>query len=200
MNKVFKVEGLDCAACASELEEIISKIKGVREASVDFMAQKVRFECDSDEVVAEVARRCNSFENVKVVDGAPAAKGAPRPPGFCQIPSKTIYEDDLVKAFLEINPISDGHILLIPKTHYTNFLDTPNETIKKMYEIIKTKIYPLLQEKLNIQGLSICQIGKDVKHYHIHLIPQYENVEFNFKYDKTKINDINKIYAKLTSK
>ena len=117
-----------------------------------------------------------------------------------EIPSKTIYEDDLVKAFLVINPISDGHILLIPKTHYTNFLDTPNETIKKMYEIIKTKIYPLLQEKLNIQGLSICQIGKDVKHYHIHLIPQYENVEFNFKYDKTKINDINKIYAKLTSK
>ena len=44
MNKVFKVEGLDCAACASELEEIISKIKGVREASVDFMAQKVRFQ------------------------------------------------------------------------------------------------------------------------------------------------------------
>ena len=75
MNKVFRVEGLDCAACASELEEIISKIKGVREASVDFMAQKVRFECDSDEVAAEVARRCNSFENVKVVDGAPAAKG-----------------------------------------------------------------------------------------------------------------------------
>ena len=75
MNKVFRVEGLDCAACASELEEIISKIKGVREASVDFMAQKVRFECDSDEVAAEVERRCNSFENVKVVDGAPAAKG-----------------------------------------------------------------------------------------------------------------------------
>lgn len=116
-----------------------------------------------------------------------------------EIPSKTIYEDETVKAFLEINPVSNGHILLIPKTHYTNFLDTPNETIKEMYEIIKTKIYPLLQKKLNIQGLSICQIGKDVKHYHIHLIPQYKNIEFDFKYDKTKVNDINEIYAKLTN-
>lgn len=124
---------------------------------------------------------------------------------FCKIikgelPSKTIYEDKNVKAFLEINPISNGHILLIPKTHYTNFLDTPNEIIKEMYEVIKTKIYPLLQEKLNIQGLSICQIGKDVKHYHMHLIPQYENTEFDFKYDKTKIHDINEIYTKLTNK
>lgn len=72
MNKVFKVEGLDCAACAAELEEIISKVKGVKNASVDFMAQKVRFECDSEEAAAEVARRCNSFEDVKVISGAPS--------------------------------------------------------------------------------------------------------------------------------
>lgn len=117
-----------------------------------------------------------------------------------EIPSKTIYEDELVKAFLEINPVSNGHILLIPKKHYVNFLDTPNETIKKMYEIIKTIIYPLLKEKLNITGLSICQIGKDVKHYHIHLIPQYENDKLDFKYDKSKISNLDEIYTKLTNK
>ena len=88
-----------------------------------------------------------------------------------EIPSKTIYENEFVLAFMEINPVSDGHILLIPKKHYTNFLDTPNETITEMYKVIKTKIYPLLKDKLNITGLSICQIGKDVKHYHMHLIP-----------------------------
>lgn len=117
-----------------------------------------------------------------------------------EIPSKTIYEDNNVKAFLEINPVSNGHILLIPKKHYVNFLDTPNELISEMYKVIKEKIYPLLQEKLNITGLSICQIGKDVKHYHIHLIPQYENVEFDFKYDKKNIKKIEDIYTKLTSK
>lgn len=115
-----------------------------------------------------------------------------------EIPSKTIYENEFVLAFMEINPVSDGHILLIPKKHYTNFLDTPNETITEMYKVIKAKIYPLLKDKLNITGLSICQIGKDVKHYHMHLIPQYENDDFDFKYDKSKISNVDEIYTKLT--
>ena len=115
-----------------------------------------------------------------------------------EIPSYTIYEDDKMKAFLDVNPVSNGHILLIPKTHYKNFLDTPDELIKDMYHIIKTKIYPLLEEKLKITGLSICQIGKDVNHYHIHLIPQYENEEFDFKYNKENIKDVEEIYNKLS--
>lgn len=115
-----------------------------------------------------------------------------------EIPSYTIYEDDKMKAFLDVNPVSNGHVLLIPKTHYKNFLDTPDELIKEMYHIIKTKIYPLLEEKLKISGLSICQIGKDVNHYHIHLIPQYENEEFNFKYNKENIKNVEEIYNKLS--
>ena len=115
-----------------------------------------------------------------------------------EIPSYTIYEDDKMKAFLDVNPVSNGHVLLIPKKHYKNFLDTPDELIKEMYHIIKTKIYPLLEEKLQITGLSICQIGKDVNHYHIHLIPQYENEEFDFKYNKENIKDVEQIYNKLS--
>ena len=114
-----------------------------------------------------------------------------------EIPSYTIYEDDKMKAFLDVNPVSNGHVLLIPKKHYKNFLDTPDELIKEMYHIIKTKIYPLLEEKLQITGLSICQIGKDVNHYHIHLIPQYENEKFDFKYNKENIKDVEEIYNKL---
>ena len=115
-----------------------------------------------------------------------------------EIPSYTIYEDDKMKAFLDVNPVSNGHVLLITKTHYKNFLDTPDELIKDMYHIIKTKIYPLLEEKLKITGLSICQIGKDVNHYHIHLIPQYEDEEFDFKYNKENIKDVEEIYNKLS--
>ena len=115
-----------------------------------------------------------------------------------EIPSYTIYEDAKMKAFLDVNPVSNGHVLLIPKTHYKNFLDTPDELIKDMYHIIKTKIYPLLEEKLKITGLSICQIGKDVNHYHIHLIPQYENEEFDFKYNKENIKNVEEIYNKLS--
>lgn len=115
-----------------------------------------------------------------------------------EIPSYTIYEDEKMKAFLDVNPVSNGHVLLIPKKHYKNFLDTPDELIKEMYHIIKTKIYPLLEEKLQITGLSICQIGKDVNHYHIHLIPQYENEKFDFKYNKENIKDVEEIYNKLS--
>ncbi|MDE6667826.1 MAG: cadmium-translocating P-type ATPase [Clostridia bacterium] len=70
----FKIEGLDCANCARELEEEISKIEGVKEASVDFMAQKVYVECDGA-TLEKVKDVCNHFEEVKVVEEpqAPAA-------------------------------------------------------------------------------------------------------------------------------
>ncbi|HIT37311.1 MAG TPA: HIT family protein, partial [Candidatus Onthousia faecipullorum] len=105
---------------------------------------------------------------------------------FCKIikgdiPSYKVYEDDKVLAFLDVNPNSDGHTLVIPKEHYENLFTTPNELIIYMIDVIKTKIYPILKEKLNIDGLTICQnnyYGQDVKHYHIHLIPRYNSDSF----------------------
>ena len=67
MNKVILLEGLDCASCASELEEILSAVKGVSDVSVDFIGQKVRLDCADENVLAEVIKRCNGFEDVKVV-------------------------------------------------------------------------------------------------------------------------------------
>lgn len=68
----FKITGLDCANCARELEEEILKLEGVKEASVDFMAQKVYAECDGAtlEMVKDI---CNNFEEVKVVEEPVAA-------------------------------------------------------------------------------------------------------------------------------
>ena len=68
---------------------------------------------------------------------------------FCKIikgdiPSYTVYEDDKVKAFLDVNPNSDGHVLVIPKEHYENLFETPDEIIIYMIDTIKTKIYPIL--------------------------------------------------------
>ena len=70
---------------------------------------------------------------------------------FCKIikgdiPSYKVYEDDKVLAFLDVNPNSDGHILVIPKEHYENLFETPNELITYMIDTIKTKIYPILKE------------------------------------------------------
>ena len=92
-----------------------------------------------------------------------------------EIPSYTVYEDESVEVFLDVNPNTNGHLLVVPKTHYENLFDTPNEVLISLIDLIKTKLYPLLKEKLNIDGLTICQnnyYGQDVKHYHIHLIPR----------------------------
>ena len=69
----FKITGLDCANCARELEEEISKIAGVGQASVDFMAQKVYVDCDGA-TLEKVKEVCNDFEEVKVVEEAPRAR------------------------------------------------------------------------------------------------------------------------------
>lgn len=102
---------------------------------------------------------------------------------FCKIvngdiPSFKIYEDDNLFVFMDINPISNGHLLVIPKEHVVTVLDVKSDLISKALEVIQNNLYPLLKEKLNIDGLTITQnnfLGQDVKHYHIHLIPKYSN-------------------------
>ena len=100
---------------------------------------------------------------------------------FCKIikgdiPSYTIYEDDIVKVFLDVNPMSPGHMLIIPKKHFENLDDIDIDTLTHINEIAK-KMHILLKEKLNIDGMSIIQNNGDVqevKHYHMHLKPYYK--------------------------
>jgi len=112
---------------------------------------------------------------------------------FCKIikgelPSYTIYEDDIVKAFLDIEPFSDGHILIIPKKHFENMYDIDVETLKNI-EDISRKIGKLLKEKLNCVGITRLQnneYGQAVKHYHMHIIPRYKNDKLNFSLNLEK--------------
>lgn len=127
---------------------------------------------------------------------------------FCKIiknelPSKTIYEDDLIKVIMNINPTTNGHLLVLPKTHYENILDINEDVVMHSFKVIREKLYPLLKEKLNCQGLTISEnnfLGQEIKHFHIHLTPRYENDLVDFNYNKELLNDIDEIYSKLTSK
>ena len=67
MNKTFKIEGLDCANCARELEEELNKLDGVQSATVDFMAGKVIVDC-AENAIDRVVYCCNHFEDAKIVD------------------------------------------------------------------------------------------------------------------------------------
>lgn len=94
-----------------------------------------------------------------------------------EIPSYTVYENEKVKVFMDINPIAKGHLLVIPKEHYTNLMDIDNETLSVIDDVIR-ELYPNLKEKLGCEGLTRMQnneLGQEVKHYHMHLIPRYQN-------------------------
>ena len=68
MQKNIQLSGLDCAACALELEEEIRRVRGVRSASVDFMKQRLSLECDDEETLEKVKRVASNFEEVKVIE------------------------------------------------------------------------------------------------------------------------------------
>lgn len=108
-----------------------------------------------------------------------------------EIPSYKIMENNSLYVFMDINPNSNGHMLIIPKEHVVTVLDVKGDFITEALEIIKEKLYPLLKEKLNIDGLTITQnnfLGQDVKHYHIHLIPKYN--KDNKYYEKKDVKEI----------
>lgn len=124
---------------------------------------------------------------------------------FCKIingdiPSKTIYEDEKVKVFLDINPNTNGHMLIIPKKHIVTVNELDSDLITHILDIEK-KMYKLLKERLNIKGLTIVQnndLGQEVKHYHVHLIPRYDDDNWKIKFNQLKIKDIDKIYQSIT--
>ena len=125
---------------------------------------------------------------------------------FCKIikgelPSKTIYEDDLIKVIMNINPSTDGHLLVLPKEHYVNINDIKEDIITHSFKLIRDTLYPLLKEKLNCDGLTIAEnneLGQEIKHFHIHLTPRYPDDGADFQYNEDKISDLDSVYAKLT--
>ncbi|MDD5888917.1 MAG: HIT domain-containing protein [bacterium] len=124
---------------------------------------------------------------------------------FCKIinetlPSSTVYEDDLIKIIMNINPNTNGHLLIIPKKHYVNIMDIDEEIITHSLKITREKIYPLLKEKLNCEGLTIAEnneLGQEIRHFHIHLIPRYQNDGADISYKKENLDDIGEIFEKL---
>lgn len=101
---------------------------------------------------------------------------------FCKIvegtlPSHTVYEDDAVKAFLDINPINSGHVLLVPKRHSADFLSTPSEDVERVMSAIR-KIAPSVMKAVGAEAFNIglnngTYAGQVVPHVHFHLMPRF---------------------------
>lgn len=110
-----------------------------------------------------------------------------------EIPSATLFEDDDFKVILDVMPASKGHALILPKSHYANIYDLPDEVLAKACVLAKT-VMTKMSKILNCDGYNLVQnngpaAGQTVFHFHIHMIPRYENDNVNLLWKPGSLTD-----------
>lgn len=106
---------------------------------------------------------------------------------FCKIiaqelPCHQVYEDNNWLAFLDINPVNLGHILVLPKQHHRNLLDLPENLLREIGPLIQ-KIALAAKEATQADGINIgwnneASAGQIIFHSHIHIIPRFKGDGF----------------------
>lgn len=96
-----------------------------------------------------------------------------------EIPSKTIFEDEKFRVILDLGPATKGHALILPKNHYADLYELPDDLASDAFVLAK-KMASQITAKLNCDGFNIVQnngetAGQTVFHFHMHLIPRYNN-------------------------
>jgi len=133
---------------------------------------------------------------------------------FCKIiegtiPSVKIYEDEHVLAFMDIMPVTTGHVLLIPKTHRENVYDLTAEEAAQLFSVVPN-IANALKDEFKPAGMNLLQnngahAGQAVFHFHLHFIPRYDETDgfqptFKTKESETSAERIQEIAAGIRAK
>ena len=111
-----------------------------------------------------------------------------------QVPCTKLYEDEDVLAFLDINPVTYGHTLVISKEHYSTFLSTPKAIMNKVMNVAQ-RIGQVQIEQLGAKGVNILinsyeAAGQVVPHFHVHVIPRY-TAKDGFRLEFKELKDVN---------
>ena len=120
-----------------------------------------------------------------------------------EIPSYKVYEDDVCLAILDISQVTPGHTLVMPKKHFKNILELDDETASHLFKVTKdlSKKISKLPNVLGLNVLNNCgeKAGQSVEHFHIHIIPRYENdnVILTFPTNQTSEKQFNELIEKL---
>ncbi|MFU1781075.1 HIT family protein [Haloarcula japonica] len=103
---------------------------------------------------------------------------------FCQIvagdiPGRTVYEDDTVLAFLDANPLSPGHTLVIPKDHHERLNDTPADVAGAVMSTLH-ELVPAVESAVDAPASTVAfnngeEAGQEVPHVHGHIVPRFED-------------------------
>jgi len=102
---------------------------------------------------------------------------------FCKIvkkqaPANIIYEDETVMVFLDIRPLNIGHTLVIPKKHYVDIFDIPENQLSQVHKVAK-QVSVAVKKATKADGISIIQqngkaAAQDIFHLHVHVVPRFE--------------------------
>lgn len=117
---------------------------------------------------------------------------------FCKIaagdiPAHKVYEDDQVVAFLDIDHFTVGHTLIIPKTHYANILETPDDLLAKI-AVLGKDLANNYKPILGFERATFLVVGEDIDHFHYQLIPRYKDHKFKLAVQhKEKKVDLEKL-------
>ena len=111
-----------------------------------------------------------------------------------EIPSATIYEDDDFRVILDIEPASKGHALILPKEHYANLYELPEELASKAL-IVAKKVITRMTEIVGCEGYNVLQnngevAGQTVFHFHMHLIPRYKDDDVAIGWKQGELTDV----------
>jgi histidine triad (HIT) family protein len=119
-----------------------------------------------------------------------------------EIPSHTLYEDEQFRVILDVSPATRGHALILPKQHYANLYELPEDMAMRLAK----KMMKTMTDKLNCDGFNLVQnngeaAGQTVFHFHMHLIPRYKDDGEILKYiagepDQEELAQIKNIITK----
>lgn len=111
-----------------------------------------------------------------------------------EIPAHKVYEDEKTLAFMDIHPITPGHVLVISKNQIDKLWDLPDEDYRAIMATVK-KVCSRIEEVLNPMRVGIKVIGIDVPHAHIHIFPFNNMDEYNNVPDMNKEPDNEQLSA-----
>lgn len=110
-----------------------------------------------------------------------------------EIPSTKVYEDEKSLVLVDINPVNIGHLLAIPKEHFENIYETPEEIMAHLMKICK-RLSSAIKKAMNADGVNITMnnepsAGQIIMHSHVHVIPRFKDDGFGTWHGKRPYND-----------
>ena len=117
---------------------------------------------------------------------------------FCQIiagkaASSNVYEDDVCLAFMDIQPVNPGHVLVVPKMHFKDLSDLPAHIGSHLFQVAQRISLSIAKTQVKSEGIDLFlahgeAAGQEIFHVHLHMIPRFAGDEFGFRFGPNYVN------------